>query len=53
MTIKPKKTKCCICQEEFTGYGNNPEPVKFSGRCCDTCNGRYVIPARFLLAAAK
>ena len=37
---------CCICGEEFTGYGNNPEPVKHSGVACDSCNTRFVIPAR-------
>ena len=37
----------------FTGYGNNPEPVKFSGSCCDTCNGKYVIPARFFTSTLK
>jgi len=37
---------CCICGEEFDGYGNNPEPVKHSGRCCDACNSKFVIPAR-------
>lgn len=37
---------CCICGEECTGYGNNPEPFKHEGRCCDACNLHYVIPAR-------
>ena len=37
---------CCLCGEEFTGYGNNPFPVAESGRCCDACNRHYVIPAR-------
>jgi hypothetical protein len=32
---------------EFTGMGNNPEPLKsFEERCCDTCNQTKVIPAR-------
>ena len=42
---------CCICGEECRGYGNNPEPFKHEGRCCDACNLHYVIPAR--LAAIK
>ena len=42
---------CCICGEECIGYGNNPEPVKHEGRCCDACNLHYVIPAR--IAAIK
>ena len=40
-----KKT-CCLCGEEFEGYGNNPAPVKESGECCDRCNAEKVIPAR-------
>ena len=55
-------TKCCICGDEFTGWGNNPEPVigtinMHSGEeilddngeplsCCDGCNSSKVIPAR-------
>lgn len=37
---------CCICGEESTGFGNNPEPVRHEGRCCDSCNRKFVIPAR-------
>lgn len=37
---------CCICGEEIEGYGNNAEPYK-KGRCCDACNIKFVIPARF------
>ena len=37
--------QCVICDEHFTGYGNNAEPVK-EGICCDTCNTNHVIPAR-------
>lgn len=43
--------KCVICGKEIRGYGNNPAPVKSSGRCCDDCNKKVVIPAR--LEAAK
>lgn len=39
------KQKCCLCGEEFEGYGNNAEPVK-KGTCCDECNKNKVIPAR-------
>jgi len=53
--------KCCICGDEFTGWGNNPEPVvqvmtndleeilDDNGEplsCCDECNSSRVIPAR-------
>lgn len=37
---------CCICGEESHGYGNNPEPIKHEGKCCDSCNAKFVIPAR-------
>ena len=37
--------KCSICEEEYTGYGNNPAPVA-EGRCCDYCNTHVVIPVR-------
>lgn len=37
--------ECCICGEEIIGYGNNAEPYA-SGRCCDACNIKFVIPAR-------
>lgn len=40
-----ERPKCCICGEEFEGYGNNAEPVK-EGTCCDSCNYAVVIPAR-------
>lgn len=41
-----EKFKCCICGKEVEGFGNNPEPVKHEGRCCDVCNVTFVIPAR-------
>lgn len=41
--------KCVICRKEFTGYGNNPRPVLFHGRCCDKCNRNVVIPFRMLI----
>lgn len=41
-----KGGKCVICGKEIKGYGNNPAPVEDSGRCCDDCNKRVVIPAR-------
>lgn len=37
---------CCICGEEYEGYGNNPAPVRDSGKCCDGCNLKFVVPAR-------
>jgi hypothetical protein len=38
--------KCVICDKNSVGYGNNPEPVKDKGKCCDKCNFLQVIPAR-------
>ena len=40
-----KKYTCCICSKKFTGFGNNPRPLKADGRCCDECN-KKVIEAR-------
>jgi len=40
-----EKQVCCICGEEYEGYGNNAEPYK-EGRCCDKCNMQFVIPDR-------
>jgi hypothetical protein len=45
--------KCSICQKEIennNGWdkGHNAEPVN-SGRCCDVCNYKIVIPARMTL----
>ncbi len=40
------KKKCCICKKEYSGYGNNPAPVKDRGLCCDACNNGVVIPIR-------
>ena len=40
-----EKQVCCICGEEYEGYGNNAEPYK-EGRCCDKCNMKFVIPYR-------
>lgn len=41
-----KKFNCVICTKEKTGFGNNPQPVKQKGKCCDDCNLLWVIPAR-------
>ena len=44
MSAEPKI--CCICNEPFIGWGNNPWPVAEEGQCCDDCNAAHVIPAR-------
>ena len=41
-----KAKRCCICGKFFTGFGNNPMPVRKSGECCTDCNYEIVIPAR-------
>ena len=39
--------KCCLCGKDILKpYGNNPEPAKHEGLCCDECNMKIVIPAR-------
>ena len=43
-----KKLICCICEREFDGFGNNPEPIDSSDKnCCDTCNRTVVLLERF------
>ena len=44
MSTTPSWT-CSICQQECTGFGNNPAPVN-DGKCCDECNWRIVVPIR-------
>lgn len=36
---------CVICSKTFYGFGNNPAPIKFSGKCCNDCDA-IVIKAR-------
>ena len=38
--------RCVICNEYYTGWGNNPDPIKNYGDCCNDCNTNAVIPAR-------
>ena len=35
-----------VLESVYWNQGNNPEPVRSEGRCCDTCNELVVIPAR-------
>lgn len=42
--IKEKdKFHCCICGNITYGYGNDPYPIKNTGRCCDQCNQLVVL----------
>ena len=47
------KCKCCLCGQEFVGYGNNPYPLcdrnDYESRCCNECDQNKVIPARMLM----
>ena len=43
--VKPAH-RCVLCGVQFTGWGNNPQPLA-EGHCCDDCNWTRVIPARF------
>ena len=45
---KEVEFECCICGEKAEGYGNNPSPYKESGKCCDACNKKFVLPARLM-----
>ena len=60
--------KCCICGKEIKGWSHNPEGAvwkthdgkiempefKAEDRCCDECNGAFVIPGRmYRMAKAK
>ena len=42
----PTRT-CCICRNQFIGFGSNPYPVKKRGVCCNRCDETVVIPERF------
>lgn len=39
---KDEEHVCCICGKRFKGYGNNPEPVKTEGVCCEECNEEVI-----------
>jgi hydrogenase maturation factor HypF (carbamoyltransferase family) len=41
---------CGICDKPFTEWGNNPWPIlnHANAVCCDSCNDKFVIPARIL-----
>ena len=55
--------KCCICDKEIKGHGNNPygalnyygRPIKWlsEDRCCDECCMEHVIPGRIKLSIFK
>ena len=47
----PKVGQCCLCQQPYEQYGNNPWPLVPDddiSRCCNDCNITKVVPARLL-----
>lgn len=40
---------CNLCDKDFTGYGNNSQPI-IKGECCNECNYEIVIPVRIWLS---
>jgi len=53
MTTSAKESEkiCCLCGQQYTGFGHNPEPLeKYPARCCDGCNAGRVIPERIVRA---
>lgn len=42
--------QCCVCGDNFTGRGNNPEPFQGEFACHD-CDNRFVTPARMCLGS--
>ena len=56
---KPTKLICSICSKPILPHpisgwagGNNAEPLN-SGRCCDECDSKYVIPYRIALIVTR
>lgn len=47
--------RCNLCGNKIFDYGNNPYPliVNEDDRCCDSCNSKYVIPARIANVTAE
>lgn len=45
----PKNYTCCICHRAFDDHGHNPQPISRNpkDRCCDDCNRKVVLAARF------
>ena len=42
MDKSPITMRCVICGKPFYGFGNDPSPIKYIGRCCDDCNTMVV-----------
>lgn len=55
-TEKNENMKCCFCGGALNNIGNSPfpflkeeNPTGLEHGCCDSCNKKYVIPARALV----
>lgn len=51
-----EKFKCCLCDKEVEGYGNDPSPIPTKNeddQCCDECNLTKVVPTRINLVISK
>jgi len=51
-----EKFKCCLCDKEVEGYGNDPSPIETQNeddQCCDECNLTKVVPTRINLVISK
>ena len=45
------ENKCCICHQTLEDdFGNNAEPL-MSGRCCNECNTKHIIPFRLFITS--
>ena len=40
--MEKRKSRCVICGKEYSGFGNNAEPLA-KGFCCDICNTLVVL----------
>ena len=47
--------KCCFCNGEISGYGNNIQPLirGRNSKCCDTCNRDIIIPLRMMESLSR
>jgi len=44
---KKENGVCCICKGYLEmPFGNNPNPIRKRGKCCEECNYSKVVPAR-------
>lgn len=44
---------CCFCDKIYSGFGNNAEPVKPGGVCCNECCLNIIVPVRMVELAEQ